>query len=296
MVFNKSEKDMYISSRKSMVFIITLLLIIMMYVLNTIGVQYMNKIHIGLNRNKASALEDNISKDPKNVLEESKEHEKNIVMRTKKFEDGTEMSKVSAIIKNDEKINISNDINTIEKTTQPSSFKEIFKDDIFLGDSITKGLAEYNFLEDQNVHAKIGISTLKVNDLVDEAIALKPKNVYILCGINDMDGTLNKARFTSHYRQLVRNVKGKLPGSKVYVQSILPISARAEENAPYIKNSQISEYNEIIKEIARSENVNYININSIVNDANENLHEPDGIHFKASFYPLWLNYLKNSIK
>lgn len=190
---------------------------------------------------------------------------------------------------------LSNIINNT-KTVESSSLKlcDVFKNDLFLGDSITKGLASYKFLDDANVCAKIGNTVNQVRDMAASVSMSNPEKIFILCGVNNVDVNANRNIFSDNYLQLIHTVKNKFPSSTVYVQSILPVSPVAEQNTPYLRNSCINEYNKIIMDIAKKENLAYIDLKPILTSSNKNLYENDGLHYKADFYPLWLNYLKNN--
>lgn len=180
------------------------------------------------------------------------------------------------------------------KVNKSREYKDIFKDDLFIGDSITKALITYNFLPSQNVCAKIGIGNDKLKGYLDNAEKSDPEKIFLLCGVNDLDGSLDKERFRRSYDQLIKAVKLKFPNSKMYVQSILPLSPNGEQKPPYVKNSHINECNKIIMDIAKSQGVTYLNISQVINS--NNVYEADGLHFKSVFYPLWLNYLVDNVK
>lgn len=180
------------------------------------------------------------------------------------------------------------------KVNKSGEYKDIFKNDLFIGDSITKALVTYKFLPSQNVCAKIGIGNDKLRGYLDNAEKSDPEKIFLLCGVNDLDGSLDKESFRRSYDQLVKAVKSKYHNSKIYVQSILPLSPNGEQKPPYVKNSHINECNKIIMDIAKSQGVTYLNISQVINS--NNVYEADGLHFKSTFYPLWLKYLVDNVK
>jgi hypothetical protein len=180
-------------------------------------------------------------------------------------------------------------------SNQPSTaYKEFFKDDAFLGDSISEGLSFYDFLDENSVVAEKGLNITKGIDESDKVIALKPKRVFILFGVNDSDDRTPSSWLVDQYTKLVVKLKTKLPNSKIYVTSILPVLEKTVNN-PHINNAHINECNSGLKNMAIQQNVNYVNLASLLNESNTNLYENDGIHFKSDFYNMWLNYLENSI-
>ncbi|KLU67421.1 GDSL-like lipase/acylhydrolase [Desulfosporosinus acididurans] len=180
----------------------------------------------------------------------------------------------------------------IYSTSSNSNYNKIFNNDVFLGDSITKGLSAYKLLDDSKVYAQVGIGTDKVRQLVDSAAKQNPQRVFIMCGVNDV-GKYTKAQFTQHYTDLINTVKAECPNAKIYVQSILPVQNQATQRNPSLNNVNIDEYNSAIFQIANNENVGFINPSSLVN-FNQSYYANDGIHYKPSFYTSWLNFLQNN--
>lgn len=175
-------------------------------------------------------------------------------------------------------------------------YKTIFKDSVFVGDSITEGLSYYQFLNDDNVNAKIGLSLYKAKTYLDKVNKLKPKNVFILFGANDMEGGLKCETFISRYKELIKAIKNISPDSNIYVQSILPVTAKVEIKKPNLSNKKIKEFNTALMAMAEENSCSYINIASVLDNSEKELHEPDGIHFKKQFYGLWLQYVNDNIK
>ncbi|AFM39487.1 lysophospholipase L1-like esterase [Desulfosporosinus acidiphilus SJ4] len=184
---------------------------------------------------------------------------------------------------------------TASSQPQTSNFKEFFKNDAFLGDSISEGLSFYDFLDDSRVIADKGLSITKGIDEADKIIALKPQRVFILIGLNEADDRTASSTLVDEYTKLVEKLKTSLPNSKIYVTSILPVLENLVKNS-HLNNAHIKECNAGLIDMANKENVNYVNLASILNDSNKNLYEDDGIHYKSDFYRMWLTYLENLLK
>jgi Lysophospholipase L1 and related esterases len=170
-------------------------------------------------------------------------------------------------------------------------YNKLFTNDVFLGDSITKGLSAYHILDEAKVYAEVGIGTKKAKELVDLAAKQNPKRIFIMIGINDV-GSYTTGQFANYYSSLINSVKTKCPNAKIYVQTILPVSGQATQKNPSLSNSRINEFNSAILQISKNENVGFINTSALVN---ENFYARDGIHYKPTFYPNWLNFLKNNV-
>ena len=169
-----------------------------------------------------------------------------------------------------------------------TNYKIFFKNDIFIGDSIIKAMETYDFIDGKNICAKVGIGTIGLYKLIDNIEIQNPRNVFILCGINDMDGILKTQSFYLTYSNLIKKVKNKFPDSKIYVVSILPVLSDFENKMPYIKNEHIKLYNQAVIRVSEEEKIKYIDMVSLLNGIEEKYYEADGLHYKYTFYPLLL--------
>ncbi|MCY6484122.1 GDSL-type esterase/lipase family protein [Clostridium aestuarii] len=192
------------------------------------------------------------------------------------------------------------DIRKMKNSSKDISNKKIddkvfFKDSVFFGDSITDSLSFYEILDESNVVGIIGILLSKAHTKIDKLVEKNPKNIFILLGANDLEDDISVNYFVDKYKELIHSIKQKLPDSKVYIQSILPVSEKVKEKKPLLNNLRINKFNEAIKNMTKEENINFIDLTSILKNTDKNLYEPDGVHVKYQFYKLWLNYLKNNI-
>ncbi|KEI02830.1 GDSL-type esterase/lipase family protein [Clostridium botulinum] len=189
-----------------------------------------------------------------------------------------------------------NDNNTIKDKQEKMSLpnKEYFKDSLFLGDSITEAMSFFDILDERNVKGIIGLTISKAKAAIDNMQGEKPKRIFILLGNNDIGNNIEMNM--NNYTKLLNRIKTKLPDTKIYVQGILPVTEKAVKKDKCLKEENINKFNEALKENCQKENVNFIDLTSIVENANKSIYEPDGIHFKEPFYKLWLDYLKNTLK
>ncbi|MFD3158108.1 GDSL-type esterase/lipase family protein [Haloimpatiens sp. FM7330] len=183
---------------------------------------------------------------------------------------------------------------TNNKSNKNRSNKEFFKNSVFIGDSITEGITFYDILDEKHVVAVKGSTINQAYKKISKVSALKPKNIFILLGTNDLTSGMNSTEFISNYEKLVESLREKLPNSNIYIQSILPVQEKAEKRNPNLANSRINEFNKAIMNMVRNKNLNYLNIASVLKN-NDNLYEYDGIHLKYQFDKLWLDYIKDNI-
>lgn len=172
-------------------------------------------------------------------------------------------------------------------------YDEFFKDDVFIGDSITEGISEFDFLPEKNVLAKLGLNLTQLDTEIAKAESLQPKRVFLLMGSNDLEyeGTTPNI-FKERYRTVIKEIKAKIPNGKIYVESIFPVLPIAARRNSIVNNDRINQFNEAIKSMAEEESITYLDTASIVNDRTKEYYESDGEHFKSKFYNIWLNFIE----
>lgn len=193
---------------------------------------------------------------------------------------------------NDNNINI----NSEEKESSNKATVEInLENYAFVGDSITEALSYYKIVNPSNVIANKGYTAKKALADIDKLVSLNPDKVFIMLGLNDILTERSVDRYIKNYTALIREINKRLPNAKIYVQSILPVDASVKNSKLAISNAEIDEFNEGLKKMAMQENIHYLDVASVVKNFDVNLREPDGIHYKAKFCDLWLQYIAENI-
>lgn len=179
-------------------------------------------------------------------------------------------------------------------TVPISVYKEYFKEDLFIGDSITEELKYYKFLYDKNVFSKIGLNTDTLRKLIpDEDFGIEPKNIYLMMGLNDSVFVKTEEKFKERYLAMLDALQAKFPDAKIYLQAIFPVSkALDEKEDARVNNTKINSFNEVIKTIASERGLDYLDFSYLLKE-NEDYFEPDGMHLKSKFHKVWLNEVKN---
>ncbi|MCY6958124.1 GDSL-type esterase/lipase family protein [Clostridium brassicae] len=172
--------------------------------------------------------------------------------------------------------------------------EDILKEAVFFGDSITESLSFYELLDESQVFGIKGLNLVKAEKQMDKLIQLNPKKLFILLGSNDVESGMNSKQFIKDYKELIQTIKSKIPNCKIYVQSILPVTEKAQKKQANFAIFRINEFNNALKEMTKDENLEFVNLLPIL-EGKSNLYEPDGIHFKIGFYNLWIDYLKNKL-
>lgn len=187
-------------------------------------------------------------------------------------------------------------INVIACSNTPEERDSItkFENSMFIGDSITEGFAFNEILSKESVLAGPGATAGFTYDDIDVLVEKKPDNIFIMLGSCDILMPVDnpKELFRSDLNRLIDRLKEELPDSKIYLQSITPVTDDAvEKEARY---EEIGEYNKILMELADELSVSYVDIGALALE-NSDLYAEDGIHFKKEFYQLWLEYLSKLI-
>ena len=178
----------------------------------------------------------------------------------------------------------------VEESNKSNDYKEVFKEDLFLGDSITDSLSFYEFIDETHVVAKFGLTCKKAKDEIESIVKVNPENIFIMFGMNDILTGEDSKQFANNYAELIHSIEEELPDANIYVQSILPVDSKVRNKKPLLTNENIEKFNQALMDMAKDENIEFLNIRTILEN-NEDLLEPDGIHVKYKFYKLWLDYL-----
>ncbi|MEG0133434.1 MAG: GDSL-type esterase/lipase family protein [Clostridium sp.] len=185
----------------------------------------------------------------------------------------------------------------VEDDVADIDFKKFFEDTVFMGDSITEGLIDMEIINKYNVIAGKGDTVIKAKEKIGTLAGIRPKNVVLLYGMNDVIEFDNPSQsrgpkeFKDSYISFINEIKIKLPKTNIYIQAPLPVNDKALKINSRLTNENLTEFRAIAKEVSEETGVNYVDIDTLVAN-NDSLHEGDGIHFKYDFYLKWLTYLQ----
>lgn len=181
-----------------------------------------------------------------------------------------------------------------------------FSDAAFLGDSLTDGLLLYSDIRGAaNLSYKgLTVQSVRTDKVIRldgqkytplEALGQKTYGkVYILLGINEL-GWYNDQRFYDCYAQLIDLVRAAQPGARIYLQTLLPVTAEKSESHEWLKNEKIAVYNDLIAQLAAEKEVYLVDAHAALADENGVLpaeESTDGVHLTKSGYQRWADYLR----
>lgn len=185
---------------------------------------------------------------------------------------------------------------------------EYFDDAVFIGDSRTDGLARYSGLDNATFYAK---NSLSIYDFFDKKFiqledekekitleqALERKKygkVYIMFGINEL-GSGSPERFGATYLKVLTRIRELQPEAILFVQGIMRVTGTKSASDNVFNNENINYRNAMLATIDNHHDIFYLEVNDAVCDENGDLNAEytfDEVHLKASYYYLWVDYLK----
>jgi lysophospholipase L1-like esterase len=171
---------------------------------------------------------------------------------------------------------------------------------VMLGNSITEFGDWKRLFGDSGVVNRgiAGDNTFGMLERLSDVIARRPRAVFIEAGINDIGQNVPIGMIVGNITSIVQYVRVKLPGTKVYVVSVLPTNDRAKDVYPEVagKNEAAREVDRRLKEVAGSYGYEYIDLAGRVTDGSGNLEaayaRPDGLHLNEAGYGVLVKLLK----
>lgn len=164
---------------------------------------------------------------------------------------------------------------------------------VFLGNSITDG-SEWTELFPEKPILNRGISgdvTRGVLARLDEVARHTPSKVFLLIGINDLAAGRAADQICRDIYLIVRQLRQQSPGTKVYVQSILPVHSGYKKFASIAdKGELIRLINRVLAGSATAHHYTYIDLHTQMADGAGELRGEftnDGLHLMGAAYVHW---------
>ncbi|TAJ11933.1 GDSL family lipase [Marinilabiliaceae bacterium JC017] len=169
---------------------------------------------------------------------------------------------------------------------------------VFLGNSITEQGHWAELFKNKNIvnrgiggDISFGVQA-RINTILDAS----PKMLFLMIGINDIGRLIPTDTIAQKIEEIIRTTKEQSPKTKIVLQSVLPINEKVIWY-DYMKNKsdRIAELNDRLKDIARKDEIKYVDLYSRFADSNGQLKPEltyDGLHLKADGYLLWKDVFK----
>lgn len=192
-----------------------------------------------------------------------------------------------------------------EKSSTPAVTD--FSDVALLGNSYIDGFHIYNSLPGADCLYRVGLNvkTAFEKPMLGEQIPVMDKllekqyaYIFLTFGENEL-GWQYPEIFIEDYRKLIETVKDRQPNAKLYIQSILPVSAEvSEKNEDNTNNERIREYNELLRTLAQEMQISYLDVAAAMQDAEGNLPADaaaDGIHPGQAYNKKWADLIAQQV-
>lgn len=194
-------------------------------------------------------------------------------------------------------------------------------DIVFLGNSLTEGgnWASY-YPEIEAKLAKkggairnrgiVGDTFGGIDARLDQILPGHPKTIFFLTGANDVSHNLTADSIANGIIKVVRRIKRESPGTKIYLQSLLPINESFKRYRLLNgKTAMFSEINAKLEKMAKEEKVTFINIYPLFLTngpadlslpADQQVLNPnitrDGLHVTKDGYKIWSEAIRKYVK
>jgi len=180
---------------------------------------------------------------------------------------------------------------------------------LMIGDARVTGFPIFGYLPNADCLASENISVDAVKDytfeikgasrtLSEQLSAKQYDSIYIQVGLNEL-GWPNASAFSDSYAELIDIIKEQSPKSSIYIQSVIPVTAGKSGNPSYITNERVTEYNRLIKQIAESKKIYYLDVWEGLSGGTGSLTSgfaaSNGLSLSKDGYDKWIDYIKTHV-
>ena len=170
---------------------------------------------------------------------------------------------------------------------------EWFSDAAFLGNSLVDGFRLFSGLTTCDVYAATSMTVVGAGNLISQMNAKQYGKVYILLGINEIG--YDADYFKGLYANMLDTIIAGQPDADIYVMGLTPVSEQKSTTDATFTMDRVRTYNEKLLALAIEKGCYYIDLCEALSDESGYLPASvttDGVHFSASHYQVWLEYLR----
>ena len=189
---------------------------------------------------------------------------------------------------------------------------DVIDDVYFFGDSTTAHLAVRGGIPRERVWSGAGNTMLftRVLDrsvkiggefytLAEAAAKFQPKILVITVGASGGAGFVGEVRFKKIYADLISGVLSASPGTRVFVQSILPLSDKSAKYYKKLTKKAVATANRWIADVCRDLGVPFIDTHSVIADENgylpQEYQNDEYLHLTSAAYKAVLDNIRHNI-
>ena len=141
-----------------------------------------------------------------------------------------------------------------------------------------------------------GDTTDGILNRIDNIIEYQPQKLFLLIGINDLNQGRQVPNIVENYNLILNSIKDKLPTTKVFIQSVLPVNYQKFQKSGV--NDKVIELNLKLRELAKEFSYQYIDLFSAFLDINKELdsqYTTDGVHLNGQGYLVWKGIIEKDV-
>lgn len=174
----------------------------------------------------------------------------------------------------------------------------------FVGETNIYNLKKSGLLNEYNVYAS---DRLTLTNYTKEYVDLDGTSIRILSALNSADcpiylmfGTESLTdqpadQTAEQFSVMLNSLIATAPEAKIYILSIPPVTAAAEQGDKPLLNSKIDEYNSLLLQLANEKSIHFIDVNTALknNDGKLNYEYAmeDGVHLTSEAGQVLLDYV-----
>ena len=191
---------------------------------------------------------------------------------------------------------------------EPVAPRTDYADVALLGNSQIDSFRIYDTLPGADYLYRVGLTVKTVfekpmiNETVPVIDKLKDKQygyIFLLFGENEL-GWGYPEIFIEEYGRVIDTVRERQPDARVYIQSILPVSAEvSKKNEDNTNNARIEEYNALLRRLAEEKNVGYLDVAAVMKNEQGCLPDDasaDGVHPGKAYCQKWADLIAEQIE
>jgi lysophospholipase L1-like esterase len=155
---------------------------------------------------------------------------------------------------------------------------------IIAGDSQIEMGDWYQLLGGSFAVRNCGLSRAKISDVTELISAMadrNPKEVVLMCGINNLGSHDSVESCTRDYEQLLLKTRSMLNPNKIIVLSVMPVREAAVDRNSHDVNAQVANFNHELDSICKREQAKFVDVCTAVSDKGGGLASAlttDGLH------------------
>lgn len=171
---------------------------------------------------------------------------------------------------------------------------------VFLGDSITYG-GDWAYLFPDSPVENRGIggdSTRGILKRLDQIIALKPSQIFLMIGTNDLCYNRKIPDILVNYRIILGRLRSETPETRIYIQSVLPFNDEIFPARGLRNNVNIAALNSELRKLAAEFALPYVDLTPAFTGPDGRLpakYTVDGLHLSDAAYQLWRDQIKHLV-